>query len=260
MDDHHPAGFWSVKAGKRSTIFHPCPSPYGIPYRCLYSKNVANLFFAGRNVSVTHAALSSTRVIGTCISMAQAVGTAAALASRKKLAPRGINEHVDELQQLLLADDCYLPRVRQEFGRLTAGAELSASLGDPEPVRDGTNRSVGETAHCWEGGSGDWLAYSFKRSTMVKEAVLALDSSLDKDITFFDFLHDQPNRSVPGTMAKDFRIEGLVGGKWRTLETVKENYQRFVRVRLGRKLSGVRFKLLKTWGAKRSRVFNFHVA
>ena len=51
MDDHHPAGL--LYPGK-PTLFHPAPSPYGIPYRSLYSRNVANLLFAGRNISVTH--------------------------------------------------------------------------------------------------------------------------------------------------------------------------------------------------------------
>ncbi|MBT3275205.1 MAG: FAD-dependent oxidoreductase, partial [Spirochaetales bacterium] len=59
MDDHFPEGFYKKQGG---TIFHPAPSPYGIPYRCLYSKNIKNLFIAGRNISATHAALSSTRV------------------------------------------------------------------------------------------------------------------------------------------------------------------------------------------------------
>ena len=47
MDDHHPAGFRSATLGAPMTIWHECPSPYGIPYRSLYSKNVGNLFFAG---------------------------------------------------------------------------------------------------------------------------------------------------------------------------------------------------------------------
>ena len=54
MDDHNPAGF---RYPGYPTIYHPAPSPFGIPYRCLFSRNTANLFFAGRNISVTHAAL-----------------------------------------------------------------------------------------------------------------------------------------------------------------------------------------------------------
>ena len=69
MDDHNPGGFYSEEP---PTIFHEAPSPFGIPYRCIYSKNISNLFFAGRNISVTHMALSSTRVMATCATLGQA--------------------------------------------------------------------------------------------------------------------------------------------------------------------------------------------
>ncbi len=52
IDDHFPAGFYYT-AGHPST-YHPAPSPWGIPLRCLISKNIQNLTFAGRNISVTH--------------------------------------------------------------------------------------------------------------------------------------------------------------------------------------------------------------
>ena len=90
MDDHHPDG---IKYPGKPTIFHPAPSPYGIPYRALYSKNIDNLFFAGRNISATHAAMSSTRVMATCSLLGQAVGTAAAVAVKNSLNPRGVYQN-----------------------------------------------------------------------------------------------------------------------------------------------------------------------
>ncbi len=89
MDDHHPAGLYYPG---HPTIFHPAPSPYGIPYRSLYSRNIENLLFAGRNISVTHAALSSTRVMATCAIIGQAAGTAAALCTEHNCAPRSLSE------------------------------------------------------------------------------------------------------------------------------------------------------------------------
>jgi hypothetical protein len=53
--------------------------PFGIPLSALTSSALSNLFFAGRNASATHSAMSATRVMGTCASMGQAVGVAAAL-------------------------------------------------------------------------------------------------------------------------------------------------------------------------------------
>lgn len=84
MDDHDPAG---LEGRGAPTIYHPAPSPYGIPFRCLYAKTVENLLFAGRNISVTHSAMSSTRVMATCALLGQAIGTAAALAIPRGLTP-----------------------------------------------------------------------------------------------------------------------------------------------------------------------------
>jgi len=68
-------------------------APYTIPYRCLYSKNIQNLFMAGRNISTTHVAFGSTRVMRTCGMMGEVVGFAAALATKYKTTPRGVYEH-----------------------------------------------------------------------------------------------------------------------------------------------------------------------
>ncbi|HNT37188.1 MAG TPA: FAD-dependent oxidoreductase, partial [bacterium] len=144
MDDHHPAGFRAAKLGAPATIFYPTPSPYGIPYRSLYSKTVENLMFAGRCASCTHSAMSSSRVMGTGCSMGQAVGTAAAMAVSKNCPPKGLTgECIRQLQQTLLVDDCYLPGIVQQLPTATLRAQLVASQGDPEPVRDGINRQVG---------------------------------------------------------------------------------------------------------------------
>lgn len=93
--DNAPATSWSFVDGN-----------YMIPYRCLYSRNISNLFMAGRNVSVTHAALSSTRVMCTGAAMGQAVGTAAALCKKYQDTPRGIyKKHMSELRSVLKYDD-----------------------------------------------------------------------------------------------------------------------------------------------------------
>lgn len=83
--------------------------PYSIPLRSLYSKNIENLFMAGRNISVTHVALMSTRVMGTCSTIGQAVGTAAAMCVNKKQSPRNIvKNNIAEIQQNILRHDGYI--------------------------------------------------------------------------------------------------------------------------------------------------------
>jgi len=79
--------------------------PYTIPYRCLYSRNVPNLFMAGRDISTTHVAFGSTRVMRTCGMMGEAVGYAASVCQKYDVLPRGVYEqHLDELVELVSED------------------------------------------------------------------------------------------------------------------------------------------------------------
>ena len=259
MDDHDPAGFWAVKAGRPATTFSPTPSPYGIPYRALYSRNVENLMFAGRCAGCSHMAMSSTRVMGTACSMGQAVGTAAAMAAERRLPPAEMNAHMTELQQALLRDDCYLPGVVQQIPPLTASAELTASQGNPEPVRDGVNRPVGEEAHCWTCRPADDLAYRFIEPALVQQTTLVLDSALDRLV--FMSLHCDLGQltAPPDVMPRRFHLDGLKNGEWRRLADVSDNHQRLVRVPVQERLEGIRFTLDATWGAEQTRVFAFWV-
>jgi hypothetical protein len=262
MDDHHPAGFRSAKIGAPPTIYHRSPSPYGIPYRSLYSETVPNLMFAGRCHSATHAALSSSRVMGTCSSMGQAVGAAAAMAAARSMRPSDVLDDIGELQQALLMDDCYLPWMEQEMPAPTRQAELTASQGDPEPVRDGVSRPVDGDPHCWPCQPGDSIAYRFPGATQIEEVSFALDSALDKDIalSLFDDHHSQLNDRVPEALPRRFRIESLSGGKWELFHCVEDNRQRFVRLPVNRRLEGMRLTLEELRGGRESRVYAFYVA
>ncbi len=76
--------------------------PYAVPYRCLYSRNVENLFMAGRNISVTHVALGTVRVMRTTGMMGEVVGLAASLCKRHATTPRGVyRNHLEELRGLM---------------------------------------------------------------------------------------------------------------------------------------------------------------
>lgn len=260
MDDHHPAGFNAVRLGAPATIFHPAPSPYGIPYRSLYSQTISNLMFAGRCHSATHSALSSTRVMGTCATMGQAVGTAAAMAAARSLAPADILTHIEHLQQTLLRDDCYLPWLTQQMPPLTSEAKLSASQADPEPVRDGVNRPVGDDPHAWPCRAGDWLAYEFPQETPVNEVTLILDSALERNIGLSLHHRTDYGLGVPGVMPKKLRIEALSGDRWEPVYTISDNYQRLVRLPVNRKSCGIRLTIDETWGDDTSRVYAFYVA
>ena len=120
---------------------------YSIPLRSLYSKNIENLFMAGRNLSATHVAMGSTRLMLTCALLGQAVGTAAALCLREKATPRQVaSAHIAALQQQLLKDDCYIPGVRNaDPADLALGAMVSATSESQlalEPLADDADMAL----------------------------------------------------------------------------------------------------------------------
>lgn len=77
-------------------------APYLIPYRCLYSRNIENLFMAGRDISVTRIVLNSTRVQKTTGMMGEVVGIAASLCLKNNCTPRDLyTDHLSELKKSL---------------------------------------------------------------------------------------------------------------------------------------------------------------
>ncbi|GAB3951209.1 hypothetical protein GCM10028805_30860 [Spirosoma harenae] len=107
--DLHPAdGVFSEKPGCNQ--WHS-KGIYQIPYRCLYSHNVSNLFLAGRIISASHVAFGSSRVMATSAHVAQAVGMAAVLCTQEGLLPRDLTEpdRMQKLQQELLKTGQHIP-------------------------------------------------------------------------------------------------------------------------------------------------------
>jgi hypothetical protein len=258
MDDHHPAGF---RHPGPPTTFHPAPSPFGIPYRCLYSRNVRNLLFAGRNISSTHAAMSSCRVMATCAILGQAVGTAAAIAARVQASPRDVyDRHLDELKQTIMDDDGYLPWNRRDVPALSRDATLSASEGDPEPLRNGIDRPIGETDNGWSTAPGGWAQYTFGQPQHIRGARMAFDSDLNRWRLNLPCSYPlQPTlRGVPGTMTRAFRIEAQKPGEpWTTVYRNPLNVHRLVRVPLHVEALAIRIVPEQTWGKDKAHLFAF---
>lgn len=105
--DLHPArGMYAVESGSKHWF---SDGIYHIPFRSLYSKNVSNLLFAGRNISASHVAFGTTRVMATCAVVGEAAGTGAALCVERGVTPRQLTEnHLMELKQTLLRQDAAL--------------------------------------------------------------------------------------------------------------------------------------------------------
>lgn len=268
MDDHHPGG---LRTPEKPTLFHAAPSPFGIPYRSLYSANIDNLLFAGRNISVTHSALSATRVMATCGTLGQAAGTAAALAIQEQTSPRGVYEkHLDTLQVWLMDDDSYLPFQQRPVPKLTLQATLEADGLDSENLRNGYDRPIGNADNGWRGKPGDAVTYHLAEPASVKKARLVLDSDLNRRTLPEETRYNRPQRSnyflnnkpmcVPQTMLRDFRIDvRTVDDQWETFQFVQNNYQRLVQIDLSAAgpVSAVRFVPLTTWGSADCHVFSF---
>ena len=105
IDLHYPdpknTAHFPGREFKSIAVFNPIYQ-YPIPYRCFYSRNVDNLFMAGRNISVTHVALGSVRVMRTTGMMGEVVGMAAAVCKQRQVNPRGVYEnHLEDLKALM---------------------------------------------------------------------------------------------------------------------------------------------------------------
>ncbi|MGC4051174.1 MAG: FAD-dependent oxidoreductase [Paludibaculum sp.] len=128
------AGGWAMDLHPADGVYSPL-SPctqwhskgvYQIPYRCLYSRNIQNLFLAGRIISVSHVAFGSTRVMATCAHTAQAVGMAAALCHRTGVKPAQVE--IKTLQRDLLRAGQYIPGLALEDSEdLARSARVEAS-------------------------------------------------------------------------------------------------------------------------------------
>ncbi|HEY64039.1 MAG TPA: FAD-dependent oxidoreductase [Caldilineae bacterium] len=98
--------FWAAEHDKsmiaQDDLYPPDDDWYEIPYRCLVPREVDNLLVAGRCISATHEGMAGARVMGTCMAIGQAAGTAAALAVHGGITPRDVD--VDELRRTLQAD------------------------------------------------------------------------------------------------------------------------------------------------------------
>lgn len=249
MDDHFPEGFYYNKG--LSTIFHPAPSPWGLPLRCMISKNIDNLVFAGRNISITHAALSSSRVMATCGVLGQALGTAVAQSFKENVNVEDVN--IELLQQTLMDDDCYIPWHERTVSDITKDAQCNADI-----VRNGFDR--GEE-NCWIGGHGDFIEYNFEKDTSITEIRLVFDSNLNRRYHSMPYNYPlvQTEYFLPKEIIKEYKIVGT-DSKGKTMELhIENNHQRFVRHSINWNVKSVKLIPIATHGTKDFRLFSFEI-
>lgn len=282
IDNHLPGGF--AMNGKDGAHLQKrrLREPYGIPLRSLYSKNIKNLMFAGRNISASHIAFSTVRVMGTCGVMGQAVGTAAALMAKYKMSVRELaKEKIRELQDVLMEDDCFLPGLKRKISPLCTQETLSTEWGDASNLLNGTERKI------WGNDNGYWgmvdrhITYTFDKKTHINDFRLIVDSDLDREYTegnpdalnisaslFRRVDYNYTTFGFPKCMLKAFRVEALNdNGEWYTVYETDCNYQRMIRKPLDIDTTAVRLipmntyfsETLNTYGSAQAHIFAFEV-
>ena len=284
IDNHLPGGFAMNGAAEGHLQKKRLTEPYGIPLRCLYSRNIENLMFAGRNISASHLAFATTRVMGTCGVVGQAVGTAAALMVKYDMSVRRLAvEKMKELQEILMEDDCFLPGFQRKLSPLCTAETLSAEWGDPSLLLNGIERKI------WGRDNGYWgmcnraITYTFPEKTHISGFRLIVDSDLDREYTegnpavlnisatlFRRIDYNYTSFGFPKCMLKSFRIEMLdEQGEWRTVYETDKNHQRMIRGTLDIDTTAIRLIPLTTYfseklgkaayGSAQAHIFSFEV-
>lgn len=238
--------------------------------------------FAGRNISASHVAFSSTRVMGTIGVIGQAVGTAAAIAVKNGLLPRAAAQtKITEIQEALMEDDCFLPGFVRKPSPLSQKARLSCDYGDCSALQNGIDRRIWGNDNGYFGKTGKAITYSFDKETYVEGVRLVFDSDLDREYTegnpdglhtssvlFFPASHNNTTFGFPRCLIKHYKIEAKVKGEWKTVLEVFDNHQRFVKHSLGITAEAVRFIPLSTYhsetktedyGSSTAHLFNFEL-
>jgi hypothetical protein len=292
IDLHPPGGVDSQD--EAPCIQYPVPALYDIPLRSCISSDIKNLMFAGRNISATHIAFASVRVMATAAAVGQGVGTAAALAVSRGLQPAELSPDggkdssrmIWEIRQRLLRDDAFLiGRINGDGSDLARTAAISASSEQPggeavNIVSDQT-RSVhgpggviaGRTTpgtHRWMSAPGSslpqWIELCWDKPVEIGRVELVFDTGMHRILTLTQsdaYAAKMEWGRAQSETACDYLIEAEAnpGGAYEKLESIKNNYQR-KRVHILSEAvnsSVLRVTITKTNGIDHARIFEIRV-
>jgi hypothetical protein len=242
IDLHPPAGIDAPE--EEPCAQHDFDNLFGIPLRALHSINIDNLFFAGRNISATHVAFASTRVMATCALMGQAVGTAAAVfvaanpGDSSLISNLSTPEHLRLIQLALLRADAFLPGVDpKDPADLALRAKVSADSESPRQPAANVQGAV--TRHLrkeWGAWSSDrragWfsamlpasLHLEWDQPQKLKTLQLVFDSGLERELILSasDFTTKKVIRGPQPEIVRDYTL--FADGH--ALVEIKDNFQR----------------------------------
>jgi len=293
MDDHPSGGFDCPDVPPGAQVV--TRDVYNIPLRSLCSRNVVNLMMAGRNISASHVAFTSLRVMGTASATGQAAGTAAALCARYDLAPRQLYEQkkrLEELQQTLLRDDQTIkgranqdPNDLARLARVTASAEYGQAIAAnvingqnrdippvdmqfvPEqdvPARLAGNRAASQLQiNQWAApmsAEGAWIELDWDRAQTIRHIQITFDSGFHRELTLSasDRINQGMLRAAQPETVRDYSVSHRAPGRKELIPMahVQGNYQRVNRLRVGPvEAQSIRIHVTATNGDEFARVF-----
>ncbi len=265
MDDHNPKGFKANSIDDKASVMHPAPSPYGIPYRCLYSVNIENLFFAGRNISATHAAMSSTRVMATCSLLGQALGTAASICFKNNLKSKDLKDcYITLLQNTLMDDGVFIPNKKRSISKLTTDAEINLTASYKDILFSGIERPGFEND---EGNKiilnkGDNISFSYNSEMHIDTLRIQFDLDYKRQSVspnlkmqwFAQKLHqglDFVPMKIANTIVKSFEVYADGSLIYKT----DNNYHSLVKVNINKDVKNVLIKFNDTWGYEKINIY-----
>lgn len=264
MDDHNPYGMKKNEEQSIPSVMIPVAEPYGIPLRCLYSKNIENLMFAGRNISVTHVALSSTRVMATCALLGQAAGAAAAVSLKYGVTPREAAKcHIREIQKILMDNGVFLPHIKHEPTALTMSARLNIGDKERDILQNGIERPRNEVG---ENGIELMLSEPLIFEFSKKQRISGLRLRFDPDFDRFSVSDNKKMRVFAMKLhtGKDFapvRVADTIVKEFSVLADeievahINDNFHSLVRVPLNVSAKKIEIRWISTHGAKTVRLF-----
>lgn len=264
IDEHNPGGMENIHMAP--TTFHAhFDEVYQIPFRSLYSKNIPNLLFAGRNVSQTHIALASSRIMATCALMGQAVGTAAHLCTEKSVMPRELGKkHINTLQEQLMRDDAFIPKrpARDPNDLARKASELVASStksGDVKLLTNGWSRDIDGKIHHWESVNlPAEVQLEWEESVTLSTIEIKCDTNVKRNIMMRkDSKNDERfTNTVPEEMLKSLEVEARVRGRWQKISSIEENRTRLIKFNFETiKTTAIRLRLKETYGKTSVKLF-----
>jgi hypothetical protein len=280
IDVHPPEGV--DRPGEAPCVQTRVPRLYDIPLRCCVARHLGNLMFAGRNLSATHVAFASTRVMATCATVGEGVGVAAALAARRGVPPSALASRPDalrEVRQRLLREDAFLigefpddPTDLARRARATASSEQAE--GPAANVLSGQNRCVQGPrgvaperqqpgTHRWmsdpKAGLPAWLELRWDRPFSLGQVELVFDTGLHRNLALTH--SDQYHRAMKWGGGQPETVKAFVvsvdGGRgFREVAHAENHWQRRWVFRPAKALRcrALRITALSTWGLDHARV------